>query len=144
MINTDYLKNEEQYLKRRNTNMAGYGRYIKNTNMYYILTGLGAAWNNEEYSNSFSGTHNSMELYSGTEASIIGNSDIDLSLRLNMYPSISDWGRFRADLSSSIKYDLPLNFYIKISVSCDFDSKATNDANNFVYIFQTAFGWDNK
>ncbi|MFV0482642.1 MAG: DUF481 domain-containing protein [Bacteroidales bacterium] len=144
MLNTDYLKNEEQYLNRRNTSMAGYGRYIKNSNLYYILTGLGVAWNNEEYSNVSTGAHNSMEMYSGTEASIVGNSDIDFSFKLNLYPSISDWGRFRADLASSIKYDLPLNFYIKLSVSSDFDSRPANDASKFVYVFQTALGWDNK
>ncbi|MFV0344684.1 MAG: DUF481 domain-containing protein [Bacteroidales bacterium] len=144
MANADFLTNEEQHLKRRNTNMAGYGRYIKNSNMYYILTGLGLAWNNEEYSNTTSNARNSMEIYSGTEVSIVGNSDVDFNMRLNMYPGISDWGRFRSDLSTYVKYKLPLNFYIKLSFSFDYDSRPATDADQFVYVLQTAFGWKNK
>ena len=60
----------------------------------------------------------------------------------NFYPSFSQGGRYRLDLNGNLKYDLPLDFYIKMSITYNYDSKPTEGATDSDYVFTTSFGWE--
>jgi hypothetical protein len=67
--------------------------------------------------------------------------DLDLNTNINLFPSLSENGRWRIDYSLDIKYDLPWDFYIKTGLQFNYDNQAALTGSNFDYIFTTGFGW---
>jgi len=41
-----------------------------------------------------------------------------------------------------MKYDLPLDLYIRLGYSLNFDNKPVEGTNNVDYVFTTGFGWE--
>jgi len=139
-IRTDLLSNTEQKLKLRNTTGLGAGYYLKrNNNLSFNLSG-GFAYNNEQFSNT-EDINNSMEGYLGLTFNKYDIGDLSLLTSLRYFPSITDSGRNRIDFNFTMKYDLPLDFYIKTEITYNFDNQPTTGASKEDYVFQTTFGW---
>lgn len=68
--------------------------------------------------------------------------DFDLNTDLKFYPSLSEKGRIRTDYNLTLKYDLPLDFYIKLGFSLNYDNKPAISGNEVDYIFTSGFGWE--
>lgn len=68
-------------------------------------------------------------------------SDLNLKTGLKIYPSLSEKGRIRIDYDLTLKYDLPLDFYIKMGFTLNFDNQPAIEGNDFDYIFTSGFGW---
>jgi hypothetical protein len=100
----------------------------------------GLNYNIENYSD---GTVNkeSTELYLGTQFLMFDFEDLDLNTNINLFPSLSEQGRWRIDYSLDIKYDLPWDFYIKTGLQFNYDNQAALSGSDFDYIFTTGFGW---
>jgi len=138
---TEYLSNDEQKLDSRNTYRAGAGYFFKRTNEVHFGAGLGAAYIFEKYSTDISGK-NSSELYAGMEYELYDLGDFSVQTSIIYYYSLAETGRFRVDLNAFLKYDLPLDFYIKTSLNYDYDSQPVEGASSADYIFQLSFGWE--
>jgi len=74
-----------------------------------------------------------------------GEPELDLSTTLSVFPSLSDFGRVRAQLDISLKWEIFKDFYWALSVFDDYDSdpqsqnadsSTTND-----YGVMTSIGW---
>lgn len=139
---SDLLSNDEQKLKIRATNRAGVGNYFIHTNRLYVGGGLGLAWNVERYNDDAGTKRNSMESYLGLEANLFDIGDLDLFTNVVAYPSLTEKGRFRTDIDLDLKYDLPLDFFIKLGLSYNFDNKPVEGASNGDYVLQLTFGWE--
>lgn len=100
------------------------------------------SYNNEAFNvNNNITRNNSLEAYFGTEANLYNTGDINLVTRVIVYPSLSVSNRIRTDFNFDIKYDLPLDFYIKLGLSLNYDSKPAELASQTDYVFQTTIGW---
>jgi len=136
------LQNDEQKLKLRSIVQTGIGNYIVRTNSIYLSTAIGAAWNNENYTEPDLPSRNSAEGFAGIELNIYDIGDLDLLTNLVVYPSFTDKGRIRSDFSFDLKYDLPLDIYFKLGYLLNYDNQPVEGASDVDYLFQTSVGWE--
>lgn len=136
-----FLANDEQLLDLRQTYQGGAGYYfIHNNSMYFALSG-GLAVTTETYSND-NPDRNSAEGFFGLGFQKYSIGDLSFLTTAVVYPSFTESGRYRVDLNGDLKYDLPLDFYIKLSVTYNYDSQPTEGAEDSDYVFTTSFGWE--
>ncbi|MDW7691137.1 DUF481 domain-containing protein [Flammeovirgaceae bacterium SG7u.111] len=136
----NFLSNTEQKIDLRTTGKLGIGNYLVHTNQSYWAFQGGASFNNEKFSNEGSDKQ-SMEAFLGTELNLFDIGNLSLLTNGTVYPSITEKGRWRADLNFDAKYDLPLDFYIKLGVSYNYDNQPAENSSTDDYVFQTTFGW---
>lgn len=136
-----YLTNNEQLLDLRSTYQGGLGYYFIHNNSMYFSAMAGMAYTNEIYSND-NPNRNSAEAVLGLGFQKYSIGDLSFLTTAVLYPSLTESGRYRVDLNGDMKYDLPLEFYIKLSVTYNYDSEPTEGATDSDYVFTTSFGWE--
>ena len=141
-LSSDFLKDDDYKLKLRATTNTGLGKYIVQSNKMYFAGGLGVAWNNESFTDASLEPRNSLESFLGMELNMFDLEDFSLQTTLNILPSITERGRIRTDFKIDLKYDLPLDFFIKLGYTHNFDNQPVTNASKHVYMFQTTFGWE--
>jgi len=143
ILDVSFLSNTEQALKGRTNTLGAIGKYLIRTNRLYLGARIGVNYNIETY---FDETLNK----NSTEANIAADLNMfefgDFNMRTNVifYPSLSESGRFRTDYNLDLKYDLPLDFYIKFDFTLNYDNQPAIEGNDFDYIFNSGFGWELK
>jgi len=142
LISSNLLQNDEQKIKLRATTSAGVGNYIVNTNKIYFGAAAGLAWNNERYTETPDDDKNSLEGFAGLEVNIFNLGDLDLLTYFNVYPGITEKGRVRTDFSFDLKYEFPLDFFINLGFTHNFDNQPVEGASKGDYVFQTTVGWE--
>ena len=136
-----YLSNDEQRLALRSTYRGGLGYFfVHNSNMYIGAMG-GLAYTTENYTNE-TDVRNSSEAYFGLSFNKYDIGDLSLLSSIVLYPSISENGRYRTDFNFDMKYDLPLDFFIKMSLTYNYDNQPIEGASKQDYVFTTSFGWE--
>ncbi len=138
----DFLSNDEQKLELRSTIKSGLGKYIIHSNSMYFGGGFGLAFNNEKFNDVNNTNRNSLEAYIGFALDIFDVKDFNLTTDVTFYPSLTEGGRYRADYNLNLKYDLPLDFFIKLGLTYNYDSKPVEGASVSDYVFQSTFGWE--
>jgi len=135
------LSNTEQALNLRLTSKAGVGKYFIHTNRSYLGVGGGLSLNNESFTN---GTpkRTSLEGYFGGEVNLFDIGDFSLLSNLYFYPSFTESGRWRTDFKLDTKYDLPLDFYIKLGLTLNYDSKPAVVGKETDYVYTFSIGWE--
>lgn len=142
LISASFLQNDEQKLKLRSTPKVGLGNYIIQTNSLYWGLYTGGAWNNETYTDATIPDRRDAEAYIGSELNMFDMGDLGLLTTLSVYQSIKEGKRLRVDFKIDLKYDLPLDFYIKLGYTHNYDSSPVEGASENDYVFQTTFGWE--
>jgi len=142
LVSADFLQNDEQKLKLRSTTSSGAGNYIIHSNSVYFAGAVGLAWTNESFDDSAQTNRNSTEGFAGIELNMFDIGDLSLLTNLTVYPSFTESGRVRADFKLDLKYDLPLDFYIKLGYTHNYDNEPVEGASENDYVFQTTFGWE--
>lgn len=140
----NFLSNNDQKLKLRTTGKLGPGYYFKRNNNLHLGAGVGLAYNNEEYTDPLLESKNSMEAYFSAEFKKYDIGDLSLLANATALPSLTESGRFRADFRFDMKYDLPLDFFIKMGLTYNYDNQPAEGATDGDYVFQTSFGWELK
>ncbi len=141
VINFSFLSNTEQKLDLRTNSRLGFGKYIIHTNKKYWGFQVGGNFNNEKFSTE-TAAKQSMEGYVGTELNLFDIGDFSLLTRATAYPSITEKNRWRADVNIDTKYDLPLDFYIKLGFTLNYDNQPVEGATDTDYVFQSTIGWE--
>jgi hypothetical protein len=139
-ISITFLSNTEQKIDIRLLSKVGIGKYLIHKNNAYWGFSAGANANYEVYSDESAGG-TSWEAFIGTEANLFDIGDLSLLTRAVAYPSITESGRMRADFVFDFKYDLPLDFYIQLGLTVNYDNHTVVGAPDTDYVFQTTFGW---
>jgi hypothetical protein len=139
--NLTFLSNSEQKLDLRSNARLGVGKYLLHTNKTYWGFSAGASFVNENFS-SEDPDRKSWEGFVGTELNLFDVGDLSLLTKLVVYPGITDPGRLRTDFVFDTKYDLPLDFYIRLGLTVNYDNRPVEDASDTDYVFQTTFGWE--
>ena len=142
MGGAEFLSNSEQQLDLRSTGRTGFGYYFVRNSSIYFYGGAGVAMSNERYGGEEPTEQNSFEGLAYTEFNAYNLGDLSFLAKLVAYPSFSDPGRWRLNADFSFKYDLPLDFYIKIGYVHNFDSEPLIDVSNNDYVFKTSLGWE--
>ncbi len=135
------LSNTEQKLDLRNNSKIGLGKYFIQTNRSLWGIRLGINRNLERFTNE-TPDRNSWEVLLGTDLDLFDIGDFSLLSKLNAYRSITEPGRWRLDGVFDAKYSLPLDFYIKASISLNYDNQPAQEASDTDYIFHTGIGWE--
>jgi len=142
IFQSEFLSNSEQKLKLRMTNKLGFGKYFVHNNSMYLAGALGAAWNNEEYDESLGQNRNSAEAYAALEVNLFDINDLSLVSGLTAYPSLTEKGRVRTDFKIDLKYDLPLDLFVKLGFNYNYDNRPVEGASYDDYIIRTTVGWE--
>ena len=136
-----FLSNTEQALDSRINPNLGAGRFMISTNKLYLGLSLGFAYNIENYVDS-SLDKTSTEAFISTSFNMFDYTDVSLTTGLKFFVSLSEKGRVRSDYDITLKYDLPLDFYIKMGYTLNYDNQPAIEGNDFDYIFTSGFGWE--
>ena len=135
------LSNTDQKLDLRMNAQLGLGRFIIRTNSSYWGINLGANRNVERYSGE-TADRNTWEGYLGSELNLFDIGDLNLLTNITVYPGITEKGRWRSDFNLNTKYDLPYDFYIRVSLSINYDNRPAEGASETDYVVQTGLGWE--
>jgi len=136
-----YLSNTEQSIASRINAQIGAGRFlVQNNSMDWGLK-LGVNRNIEKYSNETE-DRESWEGFIGTDYNVFDLGDLDLLLSLVAYPGFTESGRWRADTKFDIKYEFPLDFFIKMGITFNYDNQPADDASETDYVFNISVGWE--
>lgn len=136
----DFLSNTEQLLDLRSNARLGLGYYVVHKNDWYWNFAGGVAYINEDYS-SGEDSKESMEGFIGTELNLYNLGDFALFTKITAYPGITEIGRFRTDFKMDLKYDLPLDFYVKGGLTVNYDNQPAVGATETDYVLNTGLGW---
>ena len=139
---TDLLQSSEQQLNLRAITKGGVGNYVLKTNRMNLGLAGGAAWNYENYSDVTSPGKNSAEAFAALEYNIFNLGDLDLLTKVIAYPSLTEKGRFRTDFSFGMKYEFKRDFFIKLSLSGNYDNQPAEDSSPIDYVLGATFGWE--
>ncbi len=137
----NFLSNTEQALDARISPSIGVGKFLISTNKLYLGINLGFAYTIENYTDA-SLNKTSSEAVIGLNYNMYDFKDLDLNTGVKFYPSLSEKGRIRTDYDLVLKYDLPLDFYIKLSFTLNFDNQPVVEGSSLDYIFTSGFGWE--
>ena len=134
------LANTEQALGLRFSAKGGKGKYIVHTNKSYVALGAGLQLNNETFTNT-TPSRTSLEGYLGTTANLFDTGDFSLYSNLYVYPSFTESGRWCTDFKLDAKYDLPLDFYIKLGITINYDHQPAESGKETDYVYTFSIGW---
>lgn len=136
-----YLSNDEQKLDLRSTYKGGLGYFLIHSSRMYLGVNGGLAYTSENFTND-TPHKTSAELYFGIRFNKYDIGDLSLLTSAVVYPSLTESGRYRADFNFDMKYDLPLDFYVKMSLTYNYDNQPIEGASDTDYVFTTSFGWE--
>ncbi len=137
----DFLSNTEQLLDLRTNSKLGIGKYIFRTNQLYWGVQGGFSFNNENYQID-EDDRKSQEAWFGTELNLYDIGDFSLLTKGTAYPSLSESGRWRFDFNIDLKYEFPLDFYIKSGLTLNYDNQPVMNSPTSDYVWQTTVGWE--
>lgn len=140
-IYNDFLSNTEQSIRLRNTHTLAIGNLLVRNTKLYLSASAGATYNREDYTNEAE-VFNSSEGFAGFEFNIFNIGDLDFLTKLSYFPSFTDPGRNRVNFNADLKYEFPLDFFIKLGYTLNYDSKPPNNGPKDDYVFQTTIGWE--
>ncbi|MEN8800251.1 MAG: DUF481 domain-containing protein, partial [Flavobacteriaceae bacterium] len=135
-----FLRNTEQALDGRTTPSLGVGRLPLSTNRLYLAVSTGFTLNFEDFVDNTQ-NRTSAEVFLDTSFNMYDYNDISLITGVRLYPSLTEKGRFRTDYDLTLKYDLPLDLYVKIGFNVNYDNQPAVEGNEFDYIITSGFGW---
>jgi hypothetical protein len=135
------LSNTEQLIDLRANTQLGLGKFILSSNRAYWGVKTGVNNNLERFSNQPT-DRNTWEAYLGTELNLYDVGDLDLSFLYMGYSGLTEKGRYRADANFNAKYDLPLDFFIRLGISLNYDNQPAENASETDYIVTTGIGWE--
>ncbi|WP_310991276.1 DUF481 domain-containing protein [Aequorivita marina] len=142
MLQSEYLSNSEQNLKLRMTNKLGLGKYFIRNNSMFFGGNIGLAWNNEAYDDSVDKNRNSGEAFVALGVNFFDFNSFSLVSEVTAYPSLTEKERLRADFNLDLKYDLPLDLFLKLGFNYNYDSKPAEGTAYDDYIIRTTLGWE--
>jgi uncharacterized protein DUF481 len=138
-----FESNDELGLNLRSSLGASLGRYIVQTNTSELALLGGLVGSSEALANDVSSQEN-IEGLLGLEYSkySFDNPTIDLSIRLSVYPSITDTGRTRAQVDASVRRELISNLFWDLSFYETYDSDPPSGSESTTdYGVVTSLGW---
>jgi hypothetical protein len=139
----DFLQSDEQQLDLRTTLGGAVGHMFNYTNNSFIAAFVGVDWNGERYSAAATvdRTGNSAEAILGTQVNFFRFKTTNILADARLYPSLSDPGRVRFDLNTSLKLRLAKDLYWRLGYYLNFDSRPPDNLPKSDYGSTSSLGW---
>jgi len=142
----DLSRNEELDLDLRASAIGEYGRYIRRSARSQLAAAGGLAATRERYTDQ-DGEWNIEGVVDGLyELYLFEGRETTLATRLTVFPSLTTSGRFRVELSSSLRRKLVRDFILSLTLEESYDSKPPStgtetDTKKSDLRFRTTLGW---
>lgn len=136
----NFFSSTEQKIDLRIVPRLGIGKILVRSSKVTWNCKGGLNMNFEDYSGDAE-DRNSIEGYIGTDIELINIGDLDFFGDFTAYPSLTENGRWRYDLSLDLRYNLPLDFYLTTGYTYNFDNRPTEGAPGNDYLFNVGVGW---
>ena len=140
-LQADYYSNNSQSMDLRSNYSVSIGKYLVRTNRIYFNTSIGAAFLNENYSDTIT-DRNSYEGKVALEYNMFDVGDLNLFTNLEVFPSITEKGRVRTVFKFNLKYDLPRDFFIRGGINYSYDNQPIEGVTKDDYVYTFGFGWE--
>ena len=139
----DFLQNDEQQLDLRTTFGGAVGHMFRYTNNSFIAAFGGLDWNRERYSSeaTVGRTGESAEAILGTQVNFYRFKTTNILADARVYPSLTDPGRVRFDLNTSLKLRLAKDLYWRFGYYLNFDSRPPQNLSKTDYGSTSSLGW---
>src|ERR1700723_3126678 len=139
----DFLQSDEQQLNLRTTLGGAVGHMFRYTNNSFIAAYAGTDWNGERYSSEASAgrTGNSAEALFGTQINFFRFKTTNILADARLFPSLTDPGRVRFDLNTSLKLRVAKDLYWKFGYYLNLDSRPPQNLPKTDYGSTSARGW---
>ncbi len=140
---SQFTQNQELDLDLRSVFGGALGRHLVQTNRTRLTTRGGAVFTRERFTGPDPGRSN-VEALGQVEFELFnfGDPETDITTTFALIPSLSDWGRFRMDLESRIRYELFKDFFWSVSLFDNLDSDPPLEgAERNDFGFKTSVGW---
>jgi putative salt-induced outer membrane protein YdiY len=139
----DFLQSNEQQLDLRTTLGGALGHMFSYTNNNFIAAFGGVDWNRERYSaEATTGrTGNSAEAILGTQVNFFRFKTTNVLADARLYPSLTDPGRVRFDLNTSLKLKIAKDLYWRFGYYLNFDSRPPDNLPKTDYGSTSSLGW---
>jgi len=140
---SDFLQSNEQQLDLRTTLGGGVGHMFSYTNNSFVAAFAGLDWNRERYSSeaTVGRTGNSAETILGAQVNFFRFKTTNILTDARLYPSLTDSGRVRFDLNSSVKLRVAKDLYWKFGYYLNFDSRPPQNLPKTDYGSTSSLGW---
>jgi hypothetical protein len=140
---TELLQSNEQQLNLRTTVGGALGHVFSNTNHSYVTLYGGVDWNREQYSaEATTGqTGDSAEAIIGTQVNFFRFKTTNILATAQVYPSLTDLGRVRFDLNTSLKLKIAKDLYWKFGYFLNYDSRPPQNLPQTDYGSTSSLGW---
>ncbi len=137
----DFLNSTELRLRLRTLAKIGGGKFIYRTNKFHWNVFTGPSFNFENFQGD-SPDKRSVEGFLGTDVNIFDTEDLSLKSQWVVYLSFTESRRWRTDFRFDTKYDLPLDFFLNLGFTLNFDNQPVENANRLDYVLDFTFGWE--
>jgi putative salt-induced outer membrane protein YdiY len=139
----DFLQSDEQQLDLRTALGGGLGHMFSHTNNTFIFAYAGVDWNRERYSpEATTGrTANSAEGVVGSQVNFFRFRNTNILADARLYPSLTDTGRVRFDLNTSLKFKLAKDLYWRFGYYLNYDSRPPQNLPMTDYGSTSSLGW---
>ena len=136
-------RNTELGLENRYLLTGGAGKIIFNDNNKRMLAGGGLSFNREQFNDSSSFINN-LEAMGIIEFKKFHYTfpKININAQLNVYPSLSDWGRIRMNLQANTSIEIFKDFSVGFTFYDNFDNRPSSNAaseNDFGLTFSITY-----
>ena len=137
----NHERNDELGLDSRLAAGLGWGRYWIDTNRMRLAGTMGIQVVTEQRVGSSSRSESS-ELFISTDFATwrFDSPEMDIALIGNLYPSLTDNGRVRADTDLRIRWELVKDLFFDVTAFGTYDNKSTL-GSEFDYGITTGVGW---
>jgi hypothetical protein len=137
-----FESNDELGLDLRSMLGGAFGRYLVQTGHQEWGAYAGLAYNHEDYAGS--GTQDSLEAVLGTQYDFFryDSPEASLDAMLNLYPSLTQSGRVRAEGKVRSRYEIVKDLFFEVSLYGSYDSDPGTEADsNSDYGLTTSLGY---
>jgi len=137
-------RNEELGTDLRSSIGAGGGRFLRKTNVNTILVVVGLQFSREEIDGD-EPSENTLEGLTTVTADWFryDTPELKISIKLEVYPVLSDLGRVRGDADIRFNWEIIEDFFWELRFYDSFDNEPPSDeASENDYGITTSLGWD--
>jgi hypothetical protein len=136
-------QNTELGIQLRTTIGGGFGNIFVQTNLNWFYGLVGLTVNREWFIDSTKAVNNIEALLNGQyRLFIYDHPKVSLYTSLNVFPSVTNIGRFRSDLNIDLDWEIIIDLYWVLSFYFNYDSKPTSTASKTDYRFENSFKYE--
>ena len=136
-------ENTELGIQLRTSVGGGIGTFFVQTNINWLNGLAGLTLNREWYIDSTEAKNNIEGLFTGQYLLFIyDHPKVSLQSTLNIYPSITNFGRIRSNLDVNLDWEIFIDFYWVLTFYFNYDNKPTGNASKSDYRIETAFKYE--